>query len=90
MKKTKWAVLLGLMSLALSCAGSSGNLKVIEEPKEGTVMIIGNIIVENINQEFEFRNWGTSAQVVFVGKREYVIEYQHVNDSLQHTYQVLA
>ncbi|UCE07615.1 MAG: carboxypeptidase regulatory-like domain-containing protein, partial [bacterium] len=36
--------------------------------QEDSIMIVGNVLIENINQEFAFDNWGMSAQVVIVGK----------------------
>ncbi|MBN2411919.1 hypothetical protein JXQ31_09530 [candidate division KSB1 bacterium] len=60
-------VLLSVLIL-LGCAASSGGLKILEPPKENQIMIIGNIIVENINQEFAFDDWGQSIQVLIIGK----------------------
>ena len=52
----------------IGCAGTTGGLKILEEPNEGNCIIIGNVIIENINQEFSWTNWDFSSQVVIVGK----------------------
>ena len=54
--------------LLFSCAGSSKTIKFIEEPQKDRCMIIGNVIIENINQEFAFENWGFSVDLVFLGR----------------------
>jgi hypothetical protein len=57
-----------LLIIIAGCAATSGGLKFLEPPKDENVMIIGNVIVENINQEFAFDDWGMSAQIIIIGK----------------------
>ncbi len=54
--------------LISSCASTGSGLKILEEPKPNLMMIIGNVVVENIDQEFAFKNWGMSAKVIIIGK----------------------
>lgn len=54
--------------IVINCANTSGGLKLLEPPNDNSVMIIGNVIIENINQEFAFDDWGMSSQVVIIGK----------------------
>ncbi len=68
MKKIVRPVFLFSLLVIIGCAGSSRVLKFIEEPKEGNVVIIGNVIIENINQEFAFDNWEYGSEVVIVSK----------------------
>jgi hypothetical protein len=56
--------------LITGCASTFYGIKVLQEPESDKTMIIGNVIIENINQEFGFDNWGLSAQVVIVGKNK--------------------
>ena len=68
MKKIAHVVFLFSFLVIIECAGPSGGLKFLEEPKEGNVVIIGNVVIENINQEFAFDNWDYSSQVVIMGR----------------------
>jgi hypothetical protein len=68
MKKLILAISLIGTYLFFGCAGSSKTIKFLEEPQNDRCMIIGNVIIENINQEFAFENWGLSADLVFLGK----------------------
>jgi hypothetical protein len=52
----------------MSCAGVMMELEAPEEPVEDGILIIGNVIVENINQELDFENWDFPADVVIIGK----------------------
>ena len=70
MKKVVWVVSLFVLLLIIGCAGTTDGLKSLEEPNEKTVMIIGNVIIENIDQEFSWHNWDFSAKVVIVGKSD--------------------
>ena len=68
MKKTAFIVLLFSILVILECAGPSGGLNLLEEAKAGNVIVIGVVIVENINQEFSFQNWDLPLQVVILGQ----------------------
>ena len=68
MKKTAHMVFLFSFLVIIECAGPTGGLKFLEEPNDGNVVIVGNVIIENINQEFSFDNWDYSSQVVIMGK----------------------
>lgn len=68
MKKIAYVILMFFLLVIIRCASPSGGLKFIEEPKGGDIVIFGNVIIENINQEFAFDNWDFGAQVVIVGR----------------------
>ncbi len=64
-------VIIGFILLIIviaGCAATSGGLKFLEPPEDENVMIIGNVVVENINQEFAFDDWGMSAQIIIIGR----------------------
>jgi hypothetical protein len=52
----------------LGCAGSKSSLTNLSEPINNHVLVIGNVIVENINQGLSFETWDFPCQVVIVGK----------------------
>ena len=68
MKKIVYVILLFSLSLVIRCASTSGGLTVLDEPMEDNVMIIGNAVIENIDQEFAFDNWDLSFEVVVIGR----------------------
>ena len=68
MKKIAHVVFLFSLAVIIGCAGPSGDLKFLEEAKENSAMIIGNVIIENIDQEFSFDNWDLSFEVVIIGR----------------------
>jgi len=68
MKKIVYVVLLFSLALGIRCAGTSGGLTVLEEAEGNNVMIIGNVIIENIDQEFAFDNWDLSFEVGIIGR----------------------
>jgi hypothetical protein len=57
-----------LIVILLGCAATSKSLTFLEEPQKDTCILIGNILIENINQEFAFENWGLQADLVFLRK----------------------
>jgi len=50
------------------CAGTTGALKTLEEPGATGILLIGNVLVENINQGLQFANWDFPAELLIVGK----------------------
>lgn len=52
----------------MACAGVSGGLKFLPEPESDTVMVLGTVLIENINMPFGFTSWGLPMKVVLVGK----------------------
>lgn len=66
-----------LLFLIIRCAGTSQELKFLDEPNEAGVIIIGNVIIENINQQFSFQNWDFPVQVVILGKSDNGIINHH-------------
>ena len=68
MKALNYLLLLGLMVIIGGCAGGTGGLKVLDEPVGSSVIVIGNVVIENINQEFEFDNWEHGAELVIIGR----------------------
>jgi hypothetical protein len=54
--------------LAMTCTSVMMELESPEEPDEVGILIIGNVIVENINQELDFENWDFPTDVVIIGK----------------------
>ena len=56
------------LSTIIQCANTSGGLKTLLPPDHDAAMLIGNVIIENINQEFAFDDWGMSSQIVIIGK----------------------
>ena len=54
----------------IQCAGTTDMGRFFEEPNDDGIIIVGNVIIENINQEFSFQNWDLGAQVVILGKTD--------------------
>lgn len=54
--------------LLLGCAGTKSTLTNLQEPTNDGILIIGNVIVENINQGLTFETWDFPCEVVIVGK----------------------
>jgi len=67
MKKITIIFFLLSIFVFIRCAGPAMGLKNLEEPKVNSVIIVGNVIIENINQEFSFENWDYGGQAVIVG-----------------------
>lgn len=61
--------LLALISLQ-RCAGTYGGMKVLPEREDDKVMVLGCILIENINQRFAFVNWDLPVKVVILGRSE--------------------
>jgi len=57
-----------LCMFIVGCASSSRGLRVLPEPEPNTVMVIGDVLLENIDREWEFDQWERSLKVVIVGK----------------------
>ncbi len=53
-----------------TCAGTKGGLKSLPDPEPNKTMVIGVVLIENINQSYPFDNWHSPAQVVLLGKDE--------------------
>jgi hypothetical protein len=66
------ALALGLASVGLSilagCAGTTVGIKSLEEPNAANVLVIGDVLVENINQGLEFSSWDYPSDVVIIGR----------------------
>jgi hypothetical protein len=52
----------------LDCAGSKSSLETLPEPVNDNVLVIGNVIVENIDQGMQFETWDFPCQVIIIGK----------------------
>jgi hypothetical protein len=52
----------------MSCSATVADLKSFEEPTETGFLIIGDVLIENISQEFPFRNWDLSSEIIIIGK----------------------
>jgi hypothetical protein len=50
------------------CAGSKSSLETLPEPLDDNVMVIGNVIVENIDQGLQFETWDFPCRVVLIGR----------------------
>jgi hypothetical protein len=72
-----------VMMLVFGCAGTTGGPKVLEERVGNNVLVIGNVVVENINQGFEFDNWERGAELVIIGRSDdgAIITYTTKTDS---------
>jgi len=57
-----------ISSFILGCAGSKSSLTNLSEPANDGVLVIGNVIVENINQGMQFETWDFPCEVVIIGK----------------------
>ena len=68
MKKLVYIVFLFPLLVIMGCAASSGGLTVLDEAVGTNVMVIGNVIVENIDQEFAFEIWDLNFEVVIIGR----------------------
>jgi hypothetical protein len=69
------AVCIALISF--NCTGSRSSLTNLTEPLNDRVLVIGNVIVENIDQGLQFDTWDFPCQVVIIGKTTY-------SDTLSH------
>lgn len=54
--------------LAMTCTSVMMELESPAEPVDDGILVIGNVIVENINQELDFENWDFPADVVIIGQ----------------------
>jgi len=50
------------------CAGTNGGLNVLHEPETDTVLVLGAILIENIDMDVSFSYWDYPLQVVILGK----------------------
>ena len=57
-----------ISSLILGCAGSKPSLINLQEPATDRVLVIGNVIVENIDQGLQFETWDFPCEVIIIGK----------------------
>jgi hypothetical protein len=82
-----WTFVVILM-VGMNCASSSQVMKDWQEPAGGTVLIVGNILVENINQGYGFENWGLPIEIVIIGKDEegMIHKYQTTSDDKGYFY----
>ena len=55
-------------AVVVGCAATSGGLRSIPEPEDQKSLVVGCILVENINQGFPWRNWDYGFQVVILGQ----------------------
>ncbi len=80
MKKILALLCLSYLTVSLSCVGLSEGLKVLPDPEPDTVMVIGCVLIENIDRNLVFRYWDTPMKVVIVGKgEEGTVEHYTVN-----------
>jgi hypothetical protein len=56
-----------LLTLAM-CAGTGKGIKALNEPQDQGVLILGDVIVENINQALPFDTWDFGFDVVIIGR----------------------
>ncbi len=68
MKRATMGTPLLVLTALVWCAGSGQLFKFLEEPSANGIMVVGNVIVENVNQEFGFHNWDLGMEVVLIGK----------------------
>jgi len=72
--RTIKAVLLGLVGIfviiQLHCAGTKGGIESLPQPKPNMIMLIGDILLENIDQNFIFDYWDLPLKVVILGRTE--------------------
>ncbi len=61
-------ILLLTIIFSINCASVSGGLKTLPEPENGSMIIIGNILLENIDRDLSFTYWGFPLRIVIVGK----------------------
>jgi len=60
---------LSFLAYLYGCAGSYKGLEHLNDPENNKKIIIGNILIENIDQEFAFENWDMGVDLVFLGKK---------------------
>jgi hypothetical protein len=70
MKYSLLFILIILLIIYSGCAGTRGGLKSLPEPASNTTMVIGAVLIENINLSYPFDNWDLPLQVVLLGKDE--------------------
>ncbi len=69
-KHTISLILFVYVLMNISCAGVMMELEAPDEPTDDGILIIGNVIVENINQGLGFKNWDYPANVVIIGRSD--------------------
>jgi len=67
-KKVCLLIIIMVSVLTMSCASTAVGLKSPEEPTESGLLIIGDVLIENISQEFPFRNWDLDTEVMIIGR----------------------
>lgn len=70
MKKIVLLVAILSFCAILGCATMSGGIKSLPAPGEDTVMIMGCILLENVDQNFEFEYFDFPMKVVLLGQTE--------------------
>ena len=70
MKKNCLIFCLGLVLLLSSCASMTGGIKNLPEPEDENVVVMGAILMENVDMPFVFEYWELPLQVVLLGKTE--------------------
>lgn len=70
MKNIVIVVCLISLVIFIGCAGTNTGLKILPEPDPNSVMVFGNILLENISQDFPFSYWDMPMKVVLLGKTE--------------------
>ena len=75
-------ILMVLFIVYFGCAGTKGGLKSLPDPEPNKMMVVGAVLIENINLSYPFDNWDLPIQVVLLGKDEKsTISHYTVNTS---------
>lgn len=69
-KHTISLILFVYVLMNISCAGIMMELEAPDEPTDDGILIIGNVIVENVDQGLDFGNWNFPANVVIIGRSD--------------------
>lgn len=64
-------ILFIILSIIQSCATMNGGIKHLPEPEPDKVMVIGCILLENIDLEYNFKFWSLPLEVAIIGRDEH-------------------
>jgi hypothetical protein len=68
MKRLLWSSF--LIIALIGCAGLSGGLRHLAEPEQDSVILLGCILLENMDRDLPFSYWDLPLDVVILGKGE--------------------
>ncbi|MFC1502017.1 hypothetical protein ACFL6A_01230 [bacterium] len=89
MKKIVWFLAVIFLCSFFACATMSGGMKNLPEPEPDTLMIMGCLLLENIDQDFGFDYFDFPMKVVILGQNEEGVIDHYILSTDQYGYYCL-